>query len=148
MKLRIVWLGKTRDPHLASLAKDFAARIEHTLPIEITELKKSNEAQYELSVILRRGTVSQQAFYELINNPASMMQVTDANGVAYQYNGNRTASGNDQEYRVTWLFIPVPSRSSDGAPPPPLAPSRIVWEVPTETKDVDIPFTFADLPLP
>jgi 23S rRNA (pseudouridine1915-N3)-methyltransferase len=39
MKLRLVWLGKTRDPHLASLAKDFAARIEHTLPIEITELK-------------------------------------------------------------------------------------------------------------
>jgi 23S rRNA (pseudouridine1915-N3)-methyltransferase len=39
MKLRVVWLGKTRDPHLASLAKDFAARIEHSLPIEITELK-------------------------------------------------------------------------------------------------------------
>ena len=39
MKLRLVWLGKTRDPQLASLAKDFAARIEHSLPIEITELK-------------------------------------------------------------------------------------------------------------
>jgi len=39
MKLRLVWLGKTRDPHLASLAKDFAARIGHSLPIEITELK-------------------------------------------------------------------------------------------------------------
>ena len=39
MKLRLVWLGKTRDPHLAALAKDFAARIEHSLPIEITELK-------------------------------------------------------------------------------------------------------------
>jgi 23S rRNA (pseudouridine1915-N3)-methyltransferase len=39
MKLRLIWLGKTRDPHLAALAKDFAARIEHSLPIEITELK-------------------------------------------------------------------------------------------------------------
>ena len=39
MKLRIVWLGKTRDPHLSALAKDFAARIAHSLPIEISELK-------------------------------------------------------------------------------------------------------------
>jgi len=39
MKLRVVWLGKTRDPHLASLAKDFASRIAHSIPIEVTELK-------------------------------------------------------------------------------------------------------------
>jgi len=39
MKLRVVWLGKTRDPNLASLAKDFASRIAHSIPIEITELK-------------------------------------------------------------------------------------------------------------
>jgi 23S rRNA (pseudouridine1915-N3)-methyltransferase len=39
MKLRLVWLGKTRDPHLAAIAKDFAARIQHSLPLEITELK-------------------------------------------------------------------------------------------------------------
>jgi len=50
MKLRIVWLGKTRDPHLASLAKDFAARIEHSLSIEITELKdvKSGDGERRL----------------------------------------------------------------------------------------------------
>ena len=39
MKLRIVWMGKTRDPHLSALAKDFAVRIAHSLPIEVTELK-------------------------------------------------------------------------------------------------------------
>ena len=39
MKIRIVWLGKTRDPHLAALAQDFKTRIGHSLPIEITELK-------------------------------------------------------------------------------------------------------------
>jgi 23S rRNA (pseudouridine1915-N3)-methyltransferase len=50
MKLRVVWLGKTRDPHLASLAKDFAARIEHSIPIEITELKdvKTGEGERRL----------------------------------------------------------------------------------------------------
>jgi len=39
VKLRIVWLGKTRDRHLASLVQDFRTRIAHSLPIEITELK-------------------------------------------------------------------------------------------------------------
>lgn len=39
MKIRIIWLGKTRDPHLASLVQDFKKRIAHSLPIEITELK-------------------------------------------------------------------------------------------------------------
>jgi len=39
MKLRVVWLGKTRNPNLAALARDFESRIGHSLPIEITELK-------------------------------------------------------------------------------------------------------------
>jgi 23S rRNA (pseudouridine1915-N3)-methyltransferase len=47
VKIRIVWLGKTRDRHLASLIQDFRARIAHSLPIEITELKdvKSGEGE-------------------------------------------------------------------------------------------------------
>jgi len=39
MKIRLVWLGKTRDPHLASLAEDFISRIRHSVPIEIKQLK-------------------------------------------------------------------------------------------------------------
>src|SRR5262245_13264835 len=39
MKFRVVWLGKTKDPNLAALAKDFASRIGHRLPNEITELR-------------------------------------------------------------------------------------------------------------
>jgi 23S rRNA (pseudouridine1915-N3)-methyltransferase len=50
MKLRIIWLGKTRDPHLAALVKDFTTRIQHSLPIEITELKdvKSGDGERRL----------------------------------------------------------------------------------------------------
>ena len=52
MKLRLVWLGKTRDAHLAALAKDFANRIGHSLPIEITELKdvKTGDGERRLEV--------------------------------------------------------------------------------------------------
>ena len=39
MKLRIVWVGKTKDPHMAKLCGDYAARIKHFLPLEIAEMK-------------------------------------------------------------------------------------------------------------
>jgi 23S rRNA (pseudouridine1915-N3)-methyltransferase len=40
MKLRIVWVGKTRNPHITSLCSDYAARIKRFLPLEITETKE------------------------------------------------------------------------------------------------------------
>ena len=41
MKVRVIWIGKTKDPNLAKLASDFTARIRRFLPLEITELKDS-----------------------------------------------------------------------------------------------------------
>lgn len=40
MKLRIVWIGKTKDPSTAKLSADYAARIKHFLPLEIAEVKE------------------------------------------------------------------------------------------------------------
>src|SRR5262245_47095621 len=39
MKLRVIWIGKTKDPHLAALTADFASRIGRFISLEITELK-------------------------------------------------------------------------------------------------------------
>ncbi|MBI2148993.1 MAG: 23S rRNA (pseudouridine(1915)-N(3))-methyltransferase RlmH [Acidobacteria bacterium] len=41
MKLRVVWVGKTKNPHLAGLCEDYAGRIRHFLPLEIAEVKDS-----------------------------------------------------------------------------------------------------------
>ena len=40
MKLRILWLGKTRNSNLASVCKDFASRSGHFVGTEITELRE------------------------------------------------------------------------------------------------------------
>ena len=40
MKLRVVWIGKTKDPSMAKLCSDYTARIRHFLPIEIAEVKQ------------------------------------------------------------------------------------------------------------
>jgi 23S rRNA (pseudouridine1915-N3)-methyltransferase len=40
MKLRIVWVGKTKNPQIAKLSNDYADRIQHFLPLEIAEVKE------------------------------------------------------------------------------------------------------------
>ena len=40
MKLRVVWIGKTKDPSMAKLCAEYATRIKHFLPLEIAELKQ------------------------------------------------------------------------------------------------------------
>jgi len=41
MKLRVIWVGKTRNPQLAKLCEDYTRRIRHFLPLEIAEVKES-----------------------------------------------------------------------------------------------------------
>jgi 23S rRNA (pseudouridine1915-N3)-methyltransferase len=41
VKLRIVWTGKTKNPQLAKLCEDYAARVRHFLPLEIAEVKEA-----------------------------------------------------------------------------------------------------------
>ena len=41
MRLRVVWVGKTKNPQLAKLCEDYIGRIKHFLPIEIAEVKET-----------------------------------------------------------------------------------------------------------
>ncbi len=40
MKLRVVWVGKTKDPHVAKLCQDYIGRIRHFLPLEVSEVRR------------------------------------------------------------------------------------------------------------
>ena len=40
MKLRVVWVGKTKNPQAARLCEDYAKRIKHFLPLEIAEVRE------------------------------------------------------------------------------------------------------------
>ncbi len=40
MKLRIVWIGKTKDGNISRLVSDYSSRIERFLPLEIVEVKE------------------------------------------------------------------------------------------------------------
>ena len=38
--MRVVWVGKTKNPQLAKLCSDYISRIEHLLPLNIVEVKE------------------------------------------------------------------------------------------------------------
>jgi 23S rRNA (pseudouridine1915-N3)-methyltransferase len=40
MRLRVLWVGKTKNPNIAKLCADYASRIEHFLPLNIVEVKE------------------------------------------------------------------------------------------------------------
>ena len=41
MKLRVVWVGKTKSAPMARLCEDYINRIRHFLPLEIAEVKEA-----------------------------------------------------------------------------------------------------------
>src|SRR2546421_8447846 len=41
MKLRAVWVGKTKSPQMAKLCEEYAERIKHFLPLEIAEVQEA-----------------------------------------------------------------------------------------------------------
>ena len=52
MKLRVVWIGKTKERNLASLVADYRGRIERFLPLDIVEIKDPKRPQDEGSKIM------------------------------------------------------------------------------------------------
>jgi 23S rRNA (pseudouridine1915-N3)-methyltransferase len=47
MKLRIIWLGKTREPWIKGGIDEYAARIKRYLPLAVDELKDEKDATLE-----------------------------------------------------------------------------------------------------
>jgi len=39
MKIMLVWMGKTKNPHLSQMVTDYAQRIRHFLELSVVELK-------------------------------------------------------------------------------------------------------------
>jgi 23S rRNA (pseudouridine1915-N3)-methyltransferase len=40
MKLRVIWTGRTRNPHLAALSEDYLGRIRRLLPLDLAQLRE------------------------------------------------------------------------------------------------------------
>ncbi|MGA2074886.1 MAG: 23S rRNA (pseudouridine(1915)-N(3))-methyltransferase RlmH [Terriglobia bacterium] len=55
MRIRILWEGKTKDPHLRALQSDLASRIEHFAGLTVEEIPPAREAGRRRKVGLSPG---------------------------------------------------------------------------------------------
>lgn len=100
---------------------------------EIELAMREPEAVPDLAGINRRRMLGLQAFGTVRLLDAQNRELTRSGT-----EGNSSSSG--VEYRMSF--------SSRGGENDPGAPARLVWTLPTEWKDVEVPFEFTDLPLP
>jgi hypothetical protein len=100
--------------------------------------------QYELVLVLVRsrppGAVQWDARHALLPG----LRVYDAQGRALQ-RGQSSTSGSDERVELTVRFAAEPGLPHQERPGP---PARLVWEIPTEWREISAPFEFTDLPLP
>ena len=51
MKIRVVWVGKTRNASLSTVCNDMAARIRHMTGFEISELKETRISDDKIRIV-------------------------------------------------------------------------------------------------
>jgi hypothetical protein len=106
------------------------------------ELKKTGE-QYEVQLTIHRDGLSDRE-WNATQNPAYAIRLLDRDGHALNANGWGSSSGGPtMTYTVNYTrTVWNGQRSTVGEP------HRLVWEIPTETRDVTVPFEFKNLPIP
>lgn len=103
--------------------------------------------RYELKVSLTpdgnagAGADGSRAMSSLFQSMQFRLRVLNAAGEPLDRRG-LSSEGNGRETRVT-LHFASPRGAAPGGDP-----VRLEWDVPTETKEVDVPFEFKDLPMP
>lgn len=108
------------------------------------DFKKTDADTYTLRVVVAQQPDAGEAWEQLHNSLQTRLKVLDAAGQPLDPRGYGS-TGRNNEVEMILTFGPS-QRPEDGRKSG--DPVRVVWEVPTETRDVIVPFEFTDLPLP
>ena len=124
-----------------------AKNLERTIPIGkyiVQELKKNGKENYELKISIEhdRNIVTHQNLLTDWSSLQSSIRLLDAEGRAYQNSGGG-GGGDDGKLQYTINFF---ARNDGGQQPG--DPVKLIWEIPTATKEMEVPFEFRDLPIP
>ena len=111
----------------------------------IKELRRTGET-WTLDLLVRPdGAPLPEAEWERLLQilPTADIKLLDGRGEVFQRTGSST-SGGPEQVEMTIEFTP----RAWGHDRKLGEPSKLVWTVPTETRDVSVPFEFRDLPMP
>jgi hypothetical protein len=108
--------------------------------------------QYELVLVLSRGRAGAAAAGIAAPPPWDQfrqsllpgLRVLDAEGRPLQ-RGSPSMTGGDDRMETTIRFTAEPAQPQQDRPGP---PARLVWEIPTESREINATFELKDLPMP
>jgi hypothetical protein len=112
--------------------------------ILIKEVKKAGE-QYEVQTTVFRFGLP-PAEWSAMTYPGAAIRLLDKDGKPLSSRGWGGGGGPD-EMNYNWTFA-RDSWGGGGADDKAGEPFRLVWEIPTETRPMDVDFSFKDLPMP
>jgi hypothetical protein len=116
--------------------------------VAFKEFKKQGDGNgiWHLRLTIARGGDAGEVGEALQSTVYTRLKVLDAKGQPLEHRGY-SSTGRNNETEMT-LHFGQGHRFADGQDEPTGDPVKLLWEVPTETRDVTIPFEFTDLPLP
>jgi hypothetical protein len=110
--------------------------------------------RYELNLFISRAdggpaagadNLAEALDWQRVQQSLADMRLVDDQGRTLE-RGSFSSGGNDQSTEVTMSFSAI--EATPGARNPTGEPSKLIWRLATEVKDVVIPFEFKDVPLP
>jgi len=112
---------------------------------------QKNQNVYELHATVVRGGLNDQEWQELCN-PHDLLRLLDENGHVIPFNGMTESEGGEKQVNFTLTFDAgsdmTSGRGADKATPAASKPAKLVLQIPTETREMAIPFEFTNLTLP
>jgi len=126
-------------PGLASLRP--TTKLVYNMEVRFEDMKKVGDA-WKLHLHLNQPNFGGPDWQQFMEGVQNRMQILDADGHALDHRGMST-SANNATVDVTMDF--ARSNRMDGQPCG--DPVRLVWEVPTKTRELTVPIEFTDLPL-
>jgi hypothetical protein len=113
---------------------------------------KRNEDRYVVSIsLMRAGFSANDWAYAGTYNTSNAFKLVDARGrPLYRWSFTNSGGGAEQmDYTIQFSRAPQATAKVQGAGGEPTGePVKLVWEVPTESREVTVPFGFDDVPLP
>ena len=118
------------------------------MSLTVREVKKTGD-RYELNVIVAREagrpeTGADALDWQRIQQSLTELTLVDEQGRTLE-RGSFSSGGTDQSTEVTMSFSATEANTARNRTG---EPSKLVWRVATEVKDVLVPFEFKDVPLP
>jgi len=109
---------------------------------KLKEIRRQGN-QYVAMLTLYRAGWSQNDWNYMMY-PQQTFRMLDARGVPLMRLGNGSSGGGPDQMDIDIQFQRQNWNGTENAG----EPVKLVWEVPTETKEISVPFEFKDLPLP